>query len=210
MHLLDVGSGIGGPARTFAEAHDCRVTGVDLTPEFVQAADALTRRCGLSDRVSFREASALALPFAEASFDRATLIHVGMNIEDKAGLFAEVRRVLKPDARFGVYDIMRVSDAEIPYPMPWAATESTSFVEPPETYRRLLSAAGFEIESEANRRELALTLGREMRENAAKHGAPPLGLHILMGPAAEERLGNVMKTLQAGTIAPIEMIARAV
>ena len=122
MHLLDVGSGIGGPARTFADAFGCRVTGVDLTEEFVEAANALTRRCGLSDRVSFRQASALALPFADASFDAATLIHVGMNIEDKAGLFAEVRRVLKPDARFGVYDIMRVAEGEIPYPMPWAAT----------------------------------------------------------------------------------------
>jgi ubiquinone/menaquinone biosynthesis C-methylase UbiE len=210
MHLLDVGSGIGGPARTFAEAHDCRVTGVDLTEEFVEAAEGLTRRCGLADRVSFRQASALALPFADASFDAATLIHVGMNIEDKAGLFAEVRRVLKPDARFGVYDIMRMAEGEIPYPMPWAATPETSFVEPPEAYRRLLAAAGFEIEREESRRELALRLGREMRDNAEKHGAPPLSLHVLMGPATQERLGNVMKTLQAGTIAPIEMIARAV
>jgi ubiquinone/menaquinone biosynthesis C-methylase UbiE len=210
MHLLDVGCGIGGPARTFAEAHDCRVTGVDLTEEFVEAAEGLTRRCGLADRVSFRQASALALPFADASFDAATLLHVGMNIEDKAGLFAEVRRVLKPDARFGVYDIMRMAEGEIPYPMPWAAMPETSFVEPPEAYRRLLSTAGFEIEREESRRELALRLGREMRDNAEKHGAPPLSLHVLMGPATQERLGNVMKTLQAGTIAPIEMIARAV
>ncbi len=210
MHVLDVGSGIGGPARTFADAFGCLVTGVDLTEEFVEAANDLTRRCGLSDRVSFRQASALALPFADASFDATTLVHVGMNIGDKAGLFAEVRRVLRPGARFGVYDIMRLAEDEIPYPMPWAATPETSFVERPETYRRLLSAAGFEIDSEANRRELALRLGREMREKAEKHGAPPLGLHILMGPASQERLGNVMKTLQAGTIAPIEMIARAV
>jgi SAM-dependent methyltransferase len=210
MHLLDVGSGIGGPARTFADAFGCRVTGVDLTEEFVEAANDLTRRCGLSGRVSFRHASALALPFDDACFDAATLVHVGMNIEDKAGLFAEVRRALKPDARFGVYDIMRMAEEEIPYPMPWAATPETSFVEPPETYRRLLSAAGFAIEGEENRRDLAVTLGREMRENAAKHGAPPLGLHILMGPASQERLGNVMSTLQAGTIAPIEIIARAV
>ena len=133
-----------------------------------------------------------------------------MNIGDKAGLFAEVRRVLRPGAGFGVYDIMRMAEDEIPYPMPWAATAETSFVERAETYRRLLSAAGFAIEREENRRELALRLGREMRENAEKHGAPPLGLHILMGPASHERLGNVMRTLQAGTIAPIEMIARAV
>ena len=98
MHVLDVGCGIGGPARYFAEAHKCRVTGIDLTEEFVQVAAELTRRCGLADLVTFRQGSALDLPFDAGTFDAATLIHVGMNIADKARLFEEVRRVLKPDA----------------------------------------------------------------------------------------------------------------
>lgn len=209
LHVLEVGCGIGGPARHFAAAHGCRVTGIDLTAEFVEAAEALTRRCGLAGLVSFRQGSALAMPFADAEFDAATLIHVGMNIADKAALFAEVRRVLKPGARFGVYDIMRMAEGELPYPMPWAATPETSFVEPPETYRRLLREAGFTIEAEHDRSELALRLGREMREHAAIHGAPPLGLHLLMGPATRERIGNVMATLERGLIAPTEIIARA-
>lgn len=210
MHVLDIGAGIGGPARYFAEARGCRVTGIDLTEEFVQVADSLTRRCGLADRVSFRQASALALPFADGTFDRAAMIHVGMNIEDKARLFAEARRVLKPGARFGVYDIMRAGDGEISYPVPWAATEATSFVEPASTYRRLLAAAGFELEHERNRRDFVLALAREMRERAAKQGPPPLGPHILMGAATPVRLGNVMSALERGTIAPTEMVARAV
>ncbi len=210
MHLRDVGSGIGGPARYFAEAHGARVTGIDLTEEFVQVAAALTRRCGLSDRVDFRRASALAMPFADAAFDGATMIHVGMNIADKARLFTEVRRVLKPGARFGVYDVMRVGEDEIPYPMPWAATVETSFVETPETYRRLLVAAGFAIEQERNRREFCLDLARQMRGYTDSHGAPPLSLHVLMGPASSERLANVMATLGRGTIAPVEMLARAI
>ena len=102
MHVLDVGSGIGGPARYFADAHQCRVTGIDLTEEFVATATDLTRRCGLSDLVTFRQGSALDLPFDAATFDAATLIHVGMNIKDKARLFGEVRRVLKSGAPFGV------------------------------------------------------------------------------------------------------------
>lgn len=208
MHVLDVGSGIGGPARYFAEAHRCRVTGVDLTEDFVQAASALTRRCGLAESVAFRQASALALPFQAETFDAATLIHVGMNIADKARLFSEVRRVLRPEARFGVYDIMRVGEGEIPFPMPWAATAETSFVEPVDVYRRLLAEAGFRIEKEQSRRDMSLQLGREMREKAAASGAPPVGLHLLMGPATEERLANVMSTLQRGTIAPVEVIAR--
>ena len=209
VHVLEVGSGIGGPARYFAEAHGCRVTGIDLTDEFVQVAGELTRRCGLGDLVSFKQASALDLPFGAGAFDAATLIHVGMNIQDKATLFRNVRRVLKPGALFGVYEVMRASDGEIPYPMPWAQTIETSFVETPDTYRKLLADAGFKIEREENRRDFVLALAREMREKVAVHGAPPLGLHVLMGPASRERLGNVMATLERGTIAPIEIIARA-
>lgn len=209
LHVLDVGCGIGGPARHFAAAHGCCVTGIDLTAEFVEAAEALTRRCGLAGLVSFRQGSALAMSFPDDAFDAATLIHVGMNIADKAALFAEVRRVLKPGARFGVYDVMRVTEGELPYPMPWAATPETSFVEPPEVYRRLLEEAGFNIEAEHDRRELALRLGREMRERAASQGPSPLGPHLLMGAAARERIGNVMAALGRGLIAPVEIVARA-
>lgn len=208
MHVLDVGSGIGGPARYFAEAHGCRVTGIDVTAEFVDVANALTRRCGLADLVSFRHAGALALPFADGTFDAATLIHVGMNVEDKAALFGEVRRVLKTGARFGIYDVVRAAEGDLPYPMPWAATAETSFVEPAHVYRRLLAAAGFALENEQDRSGLAIGLGREMREKTAKHGVPPLGLHTLMGPASSQRLANVTGALDRGMIAPVEFIAR--
>jgi ubiquinone/menaquinone biosynthesis C-methylase UbiE len=209
MHVLDVGSGIGGPARFFAETHGCRVTGIDLTEEFVRVAVELTRRCGLSELASFRQASALDLPFDAGTFDAATLIHVGMNIADKARLFENVRRVLKPGALFGVYEAMRAGEGDLPYPMPWAQTIETSFVETPETYRRLLVAAGFKIEREENRREFVLKLAGEMREKAAVHGASPLSQQVLLGPALRDRLANVMRTLERGTIAPVEMIARA-
>lgn len=209
MHLLDVGSGIGGPARTFAETSGCRVTGIDLTPEFVEVANALTRRCGLAGRVSFREGSALSLPFAEAGFDAATMIHVGMNIEDKATLFAQVRRVLKPGARFAVYDVVRAAEGDLPYPMPWAATPATSFVEPADAYRRKLAEAGFALEAEVDRSALVIALGREMRERAERQGVPPLGLHVLMGPASRQRLVNVMAALGTGIIAPVEFVVRA-
>lgn len=208
--LLDVGSGLGGPARHFAEVFGAHVTGIDLTQEYVDVANDLTRRCRLSDHAIFRQASGLDLPFADASFDRASLIHVGMNIDDKPLLFSEIRRVLEPGAIFAIYDIMRMNSAELPYPMPWAATQASSFVATPDIYRSLLSDAGFAIEGEKNRSEMSLLLGRQMREDAERNGAPPLGLHTLMGPATPQRLGNVMATLAAGTIAPIQILARAI
>lgn len=209
LRVLDIGSGIGGPARYFAEAHGCRVTGIDLTPEFVACAVALTARCGLAGRVDFQQGSALAMPFAASTFDAATLIHVGMNIADKAKLFAEARRVLMAGGTFCVYDVMQMDAAPLPYPMPWAASLETSFVETPETYRRLLEAAGFRIRQERNRRDFVLALAKRMREDIAVNGAPPLSLHVLMGPAGKERLGNVMAALERGSIAPVEMIAVA-
>ena len=96
MHLLDLGSGLGGPARTLAATYSCRVTGIDLSDEYVAVATSLTRRMGLADRVAFRCGSATALPFGDAAFDGATLLHVGMNIADKRGLCAGVHRVLRP------------------------------------------------------------------------------------------------------------------
>lgn len=209
MHVLDIGAGIGGPARVLAEARGCRVTGIDLGPEFVEVAAALTARCALADKVTFRQGSALALPFADATFDAAILIHVGMNIGDKRRLCAEARRVLKRSAPFGLYDIMRIGEGEISYPTPWAATAESSFVEDAETYRGILSETGFVVEAERSRRDQALALWHEMQETRAKHGPPVLGLHVLMGPAAPERLGNVVEAVEKGIIAPIEIMARA-
>src|SRR5262245_11654311 len=166
MHVLDIGSGLGGPARHFARACGCRVTGVDLTEAYVVTANALSRRTRQADRVSFRVASALELPFPDASFDGATLMHVGMNIADKARLFGEARRVLRRGAAFGIYDLMRVSDGPLPYPMPWAATAETSFVESPAAYRRLLEAAGFRIEAETDRTAFGLELFAQMQAHA--------------------------------------------
>jgi len=208
-HLLDVGSGIGGPARTFASLTGCRVTGIDLTESYVDVATALTRRCGLSDRVAFRQGSALDMPFGSGTFDAATLIHVGMNIADKARLFAEVRRVLKPDGRFCVYEAMRGGDGPIPYPVPWAVDAGTSFVETPATYRRLLAEAGFVETASVDRTAEVLAVGRAMREAAARGTRPVAGLHVLIGPASREQGANVMRAVADGTIVPIQIIARA-
>lgn len=132
-----------------------------------------------------------------------------MNISDKQTLFAEARRVLKPGGRFGIYDVMRVSDEQIRYPMPWADTVATSFVETPETYRKWLTAAGFAVEAQEDLSKLTRQAARAMTESAAKDGPPPLSLHTLMGPATPERLGNAMQALRRGIIAPIAITARA-
>ena len=65
MQVMDLGCGVGGCSRVIAATCGCRVTGIDLTPEYIEIARELTRRCGMADRIEFRQADALDLPFAE-------------------------------------------------------------------------------------------------------------------------------------------------
>jgi ubiquinone/menaquinone biosynthesis C-methylase UbiE len=208
--LLDIGSGVGGPARYFAEKHGCTVTGVDLTPAFVAAATELSARTGLAGRTRFVEGSALALPFADASFDAALLIHVGMNIADKPRLFAEARRVLVQGGTFAVYDVMRTGDGPLPLPLPWADSEATSFVETPATYHALLAAAGFRVTDERDRSAFVRELTAEMRARIAAEGPPKLGLHVILGPTGAESMGNLFACVDRGLLAPVEIVATAV
>jgi ubiquinone/menaquinone biosynthesis C-methylase UbiE len=184
------------------------VTGIDLTPEYVALAASLTKLVGLEGLADYRVGSATDLPFADASFDAATLLHVGMNIPDKGRLCAEAARVLKPGGTFAVYDVMRTGDGPIAFPVPWAGSEAISFLASPAEYRRALAAAGFEVRSERNRRDMALEFFRRMMARVAESGPPPLGLHILMGKEALAKVRNVVAGLESGVIAPIEMIAR--
>jgi ubiquinone/menaquinone biosynthesis C-methylase UbiE len=209
MHLLDIGCGIGGASRYFAEARGCRVTGIDLTDDYVRTAASLSRRVGLASKVTYRTASALALPFEAGSFDGAYLLHVGMNIQDKPRLFAEARRVLKRGATFAIFDVMRTGAGSLRFPLHWAATPQTSFVAGPAEYGAGLDAAGFDVVRERNRREFARQFFRELAERTARDGVPPLGIHLLMKTEVAQKLDNYVSNLEAGLIAPVELICRA-
>jgi ubiquinone/menaquinone biosynthesis C-methylase UbiE len=208
---LDVGSGLGGASRYFASERGCRVSGIDLTAEYVRTATALTAHVGLADRVDYRQTSALALPFAPQTFDGAYMLHVGMNIPDKTALFREVRRVLKPGALFGIYDVMRGDGpGTLSFPVPWATTSTTSFLEDSAVYRRSIEGAGFTVQSVRDRREFTLEFFRKMQARATQSGGPsPLGLHILMGKSARQKIANMIANFERGLIVPTEIIGRA-
>ena len=209
MELLDIGSGIGGPARYFAHHRQCRVTGIDLTDEYVRVAGALSKRAGLADSLKFVQGSALSLPFPAGSFDGAYMLHVGMNIEDKATLFGQVRRVLRPGGVFGVYDVMRIGTGELAFPVPWARTAESSFVAAADDYRRMLRDAGFAVQKERERHAFAIEFFKKMQARVAESGLPPLGLHIVMGADFPHKIRNLVANLEAGRLAPIEMICGA-
>ena len=200
--LLDVGSGIGGPARMAAATRSCRVTGVDLTPEFVATADALTARVGFADLVRFQVAPADELPFGDATFDRAMMIHVGMNVPDKRAVFAEIRRVLVDGGVFVLYEQLRTAEGFLPFPQPWADDEDGSFVETAEAYVEHLTGAGFTVERTENRRKAVA---------AGPPSGPPggLGPGVVFGAPFMRRIRNNNGATAAGLLAPVLVVARA-
>jgi len=206
-HVLDVGSGLGGPSRFFAAERGWKIDGIDLTPEYVEVATKLSQKVGLAGSVSYRVANAAKLPFADASFDGAYMLHVGMNIPDKKSVFAEVRRVLKPGGVFAIYDIFRESDGAFLYPVPWATVPETNFIDAFASYKTLLGEAGFKVEKERNRREAALGYFQQVRQLAAQ-GAPPR--QVAMGATAPQKAGNLAKLVADGVVAPAEIVSCAV
>jgi len=206
LTLLDIGCGIGGASRFFASEYGATVTGVDLTEEYIAVAEAMSGWVGLADRVSYRQASGLELPFPDGAFDIACLLHVGMNIADKTRLFAEAARVVKPGGRFGVFDVMRIGEGPLAFPVPWAADEVTSFLASPADYRGAMEAAGLSVLAENARRDFALAFFNEVRARVGQDGPPPLGLHILMGEDAALKFANMTRNIEDGLIAPVEMV----
>ena len=209
MRILDIGCGLGGAARYIANEHGCQVTGIDLSGEYVSVANMLAARVNLGESAHFQQGSAVELPFPDNSFDCAYMCHVGMNIEDKSRLFREVRRVLCPAGVFGIYDAMRSAEGALAYPVPWASVADASFVVDAACYKRLLVEEGFEILQERDRRDFALDTFQQMRAKAASGGPSPLGLHIVMGANAAEKVRNMIANVTSSLIIPTELICRA-
>lgn len=207
-HVLDVGCGIGGATRYIASTVGCRVTGIDLTPDYIATAEELTRRTGLADRVAYRVASALALPFEDGAFDAAITLHVAMNIADRAGFYREAARVLKPGAPFCSYDVMKGGNDAIKFPVPWADTPATSHLRTPPETQALLREAGFEIEEVEDRTAFALDFFNQALPGSAGGAPPPLGLHLVIGPSMREKLPNMRANIESGAVAPVMILAR--
>jgi len=205
MSVLDVGSGVGGPARYLAATCGCRVTGVDLSEPFVDAARYLTERTGQSGQVSFQTASALELPFDDGRFNVVLLQHVAMNISDRAGLYREIRRVLNSGGRFATFDVV-LNSGEPHYPLPWARTPATSFLLTAAATREAIAPAGFRTLAWQDDTEAAKAWFALLRAS----GPPPSpNLSVVMGPDFVQLSANLGRNLAEGRLGILTAVFEA-
>lgn len=205
MSVLDVGSGVGGPARFLAATYGCRVTGVDLSEPFVDAARYLTERTGQSGQLLFKTASALELPFDDGRFDIVLLQHVAMNISDRARLYHEIRRVLKPSGRFATFDVV-LAGGEPHYPLPWARTPATSFLLTINATREAIESAGFRMLAWQDDTEIARAWFAQLRAS----GPPPSpNLGVVMGSDFAELAANLGRNLMEGRLGILTAVFEA-
>jgi len=190
MLVMDLGCGVGGCSRVIAATCGCRVTGIDVTPQFIEVARELTRRCGMADRIEFRQGDALDLPFAEGTFDHVWCHNVTMNIQDKRKLASEVTRVLKRGGRFSCSEVGQGPGGAPIFPLPWATEASASFLVTPALMRQTLEEGGLRIREEIDLSDAGIASLREMRARAER-GDPPLNaIHVIMGDDIGERIKN--------------------
>ena len=205
MSVLDAGSGIGGPARFLAATYGCRVIGIDLSEPFVEASRYLTQRTGQAEQVSFRTASALELPFDDSRFDAVLLQHVAMNISDRARLYREIRRVLKPGGRFATFDIVS-NGGEPHYPVPWARTPATSFLLTSSATVEAVEHAGFRTLASRDDTDAAKAWVSQLRAS----GPPPSpNLGVVMGPDFAQLTTNLGRSLMEGRLGVLTAVFEA-
>ncbi|OUR78154.1 hypothetical protein A9Q75_13900 [Colwellia psychrerythraea] len=207
MHILDVGCGVGGSTRRLSHETGCHVTGIDLSDEYIDAAERLTQLLKMQDRVKFKVGSALELPYADNTFDGAWSIQMNMNVEDKLGWLKEMYRVLKPGARAVLYEVCGHEDKAIYFPVPWAQDSSMSFLIPKESFRDIIASTGFKIEVWNDKSDLAQKAFARVKEPQGESALPELGLHMLIGNDIKTKAYNMRLNLDDERISLIEILA---
>jgi SAM-dependent methyltransferase len=205
-HILDIGCGLGGPARYFAQRFHCMVSGIDITKPFVEAANKLTQLLGMEDLIIIEHGDGHRLPYADRVFDGAYTQHVTMNVADRARFFAEAYRVLKPGAFFALTEHGLGPTGNPHYPLPWSEDGSGAYLVSPAATRALLEAAGFGDIVIEDTGAKYLAAYKQVMDMAAHGALPPLGIHILMGETAPQKTRNAARNIEEGRTHPVQMI----
>jgi SAM-dependent methyltransferase len=208
--LLDVGCGLGGTSRYLAATVGCDVVGLDLTDEYCRVAEMLSARVGLADRTTFRQGSALALPFAERYFDVVWTEHVQMNVADKVGFYGEIARVLKPGGQLAFHDIFAGANDGVHFPVPWAADASINHLIAAEAVQAVLADLGLTQVHWEDKTDTSVTFLKSILDRLRNEGWMPVGLHLLMGDNAEVKFANLLRNLEEDRVRVVQAVMKRV
>ncbi len=207
MHILDVGCGIGGSTRRLSHETGCRVTGIDLSDEYIDTALRLTQLLNMQERVKFNACSALELPFDDNSFDGVWSLQMNMNVEDKLSWLTEICRVLKPGGRAVLYEVCGNRNAPPYFPVPWAQDNSMSFLVPPDSFRDVITSAGFDVIVWNDKTDLARKAFAQVNEPVGEPNLPILGVYMLVGNDISTKAFNLRRNLDEERVSLIETVA---
>jgi ubiquinone/menaquinone biosynthesis C-methylase UbiE len=207
--VIDIGSGLGGPARTLAEEYGCHVTGLDLTQAFCDAAEVMSDWVNLGERVAFQQGDATNLPFADNQFDAAMTIHVAMNIPAKDKMYEQARRVVKRGGIFAVYDIVQGEEGDVLFPVPWAREPSISHLATPDEMESLLADAGFEVLDIHDSTDQSQSWFEEVMARMAQSGPPPVTFQAILGSDFPEMARNQVRNVTERRIRTVSYICKA-
>ena len=208
QHIVDIGCGLGGPARYIAKRFQCTVSGVDITEPFVEAANKLTALVRMEGQVNIEHGDGQRLPYPNVYFDGGYTQHVTMNVADRARFFAEAYRVLKPGSFFALTEHGLGANGDPHYPLPWSADGSGAYLATPSETRAFLEKTGFEDIVVEDTGAQYLAVYKVMIEKAEQGALPPLGIHILLGESALDKLRNAARNIEEGRTHPIQLICR--
>ena len=206
--VLDVGCGLGGTARYLAEHYKCRIKGIDLTEAYITVGTKLTRFVNLDDRVELVHGSALELPYADEWFDVVLTQHVQMNIVDKLRFYSEIERVLKPGGRFIFHDVFSTGSVPPLFPVPWAEDENVSAMVTEEQGRATIEAVGLQVGQWTRTVPESVKFFERIIGRIEAKGLPPLGIHLILGDNAEDKLRNHARNLNENRLSVVVGSAR--
>jgi ubiquinone/menaquinone biosynthesis C-methylase UbiE len=204
--VLDVGGGIGGPARGLACGYGCNVTVLDVTEDYCRIGEMLTSLTGLTECVGFRHGNALDMPFGDGQFDVVWTQHSSMNVDDKERLYAEIRRVLRPGGRLALHEVMSGPVQPVHFPVPWARDPAISYLRPAAEIRALLAASGFAEVAWNDVSAAALATFRARPIAVPGASPPPLGLHMLLGPEIGDMSRTMRRNLEEERVVVIQAV----
>lgn len=208
--VLDMGSGLGGPARTLADEFGCDVVGIDLTADYVDVATKLTELVGLSDKATFKQGSVTDMPVADDSFDVVWTQFVGMNIEDKQKFYEEAYRVCKDGGYLAFHEVLAGEKDGLITPVFWADTVDVNFLRSPEAIQKLLSDIGFEQIAWVDLTQYSSEWFKQMIERRKQQTEkPPLGFNIFVGDQTPIKAQNIVNNLRENHITVFQAVYQA-